>query len=185
MHPAAPIAPSTQVTPSAFYADTGAPLSVLRLVQWVMLQYVMQAIAFGGQMFGRQKAPEQTAPISPAMPMNRQLRRAQMACLRRFDRHMLRGRTQALETYMPKAYVYLAARKLAPQDITRTRFKEFYARESGLGRACVFGLTTAREITAVIAEAFGSITGGLWGSGSQTGITALSPNTEPSGLAPP
>lgn len=185
MHPAAPIASSIQETPTALYADTGAPLSVLRLVQWVMLQCMMQAIAFGGQMFGRHKTPEQPAPISPAMPMNRQLRRAQMACLRRFDRHMLRGRTQGLETYMPKAYVYLAARKFAPQDITRTRFKELYARESGFGRACVFGLTAAHEITVVIAEAFGGIMGGLLSGRSQTDIAAIGPNTEPSGLAPP
>lgn len=136
-------APRSGVKTSGY--DTGL-MRVYGPVLWLMGWFMRMAVRRIRSEFTFEAAQE-----PPQKSYNRQLRRARASCLRRAARFMRKwGKPVNPKYYTPRAYAHYAYVAAMPKHWTVAQFRENYARDTGLGRLRVFGLSAAHEITSVL-----------------------------------
>ena len=126
---------------------------LLWVMTWVIRAALMARLACDGTMRRRLLSEAATPEPHPAFMSNRKMRRAKAACLRRAIRFIRKwGHMRRInpEDYAPHFFSHMTYVAAMPKDRTPNQFREYYARQSGLGRAYVFGLSAAHHIAIVI-----------------------------------
>lgn len=94
-----------------------------------------------------------TDVLPGAYHANRQLRRAEVSCLRRARRQVLKGKKIKRERYVPRAFAHLPYMDRMDKAVTPAQFREHYLRHNNISRVQLYELDHAHELTGFVPSA--------------------------------